>query len=91
MSAITGRRDRHDIAAEILEIAGVGLIRTHIMYKAKLSFGQLSEYVPMLLEKGLLENLTVVKHRQSRHVLKTTEKGQKFLESLKSLELHWLP
>jgi predicted transcriptional regulator len=91
MSAIRVRRDRHDIAAEILEIARVGLIRTHVMYKAKLSFGQLREYVPMLLEKGLLENLTVVKHRQFTHVLKTTEKGQKFLESLKSLELLWLP
>jgi predicted transcriptional regulator len=61
------------------------------MYKAKLSFGQLCEYVPMLLEQGLLENLTVVKHRQFKHVLKTTEKGQKFLESLRSLELLWLP
>ena len=91
MSAIRVRRDRHDIAAEILKIAGVGLISTHIMYKAKLSFGQLSEYVPMLLEKGLLEKLTVVKHRQFRHVLKTTEKVRKFLEGLKSLELLWLP
>jgi predicted transcriptional regulator len=61
------------------------------MYKAKLSFGQLCEYVPMLLEQGLLENLTVVKHRQFKQVLKTTEKGQRFLESLRSLELLWLP
>ena len=91
MSATTIRRDRHDIAAEILEIAGVGLISTHIMYKAKLSFSQLREYVPLLLEKGLLEKLTVVRHRQSKHILKTTEKGQKFLQSLKSLELLWLP
>jgi predicted transcriptional regulator len=91
MSAITGRRDRHDIVAEILETARVGLIRTHLMYKAKLSFGQLSEYVPMLLQKGLLENLSVQKYRQLTHVLKTTEKGQEFLESLKSLELLWLP
>ena len=91
MSVIGVRRDRHDIAAEILKISGVGLIRTHIMYKARLSFGQLREYVPLLLEKGLLENLTVVEHRQFKHVLKTTEKGQKFLESLRSLELLWLP
>jgi len=61
------------------------------MYKAKLSYGQLSEYVTMLLGKGLLENLTVQKYRQFTHVLKTTEKGQKYLESLKSLELLWLP
>jgi predicted transcriptional regulator len=91
MSAIRVRRDRHDIAAEILEIARVGLIRTHLMYNAKLSFGQLTEYVQVLLEKGFLENLTVLRHRQFTHILKTTERGEKFLESFKALDLLRLP
>jgi len=46
------------------------------MYKAKLSYGQLSEYIPLLIEKGFLENLTVIRHRQEQHLLKTTEQGE---------------
>ena len=83
------RRDRHEIAAEILQSARFGVLRTHLMYKAKLSYGQLTEYVPMLLEKGLLENSTVVRRRQRKHFLRTTEKGAKFLENLRSLDMVW--
>jgi len=80
------RRDRHEIAAEILESAKFGVRRTHLMCKAKIGYGQLTGYVPMLLEKGLLENSTILQHRQPKHVLKTTEKGEKFLESLRSVD-----
>jgi predicted transcriptional regulator len=89
MEAESKRRDRHDIVAEILETARGGAIKTHIMYKARLSYAQVSEYVPLLLEKGFLENCTVKKHRQEKLLLKTTEQGEKFLENLKSLNLLW--
>ena len=89
LSNTSGRRDRHDIFAEILETARGGAIKTHIMYKAKLSYGQVSEYIPMLLEKGFLENVTVKMHRQVKHLLKTTELGEKFLENLRSVDLIW--
>jgi predicted transcriptional regulator len=49
------RRDRHDIVVEILRTAVDGKIKTHIMYKAKLSYAQLNEYLPLLVEKGFLE------------------------------------
>lgn len=81
------RRDRHDIVAEILETARGGAIKTHIMYKAKLSYGQVCEYLPLLIEKGFLEDCPVGKHRQTKHLLKTTEQGERFLESLKSVNL----
>jgi len=88
MQNVSRRRDRHDIAAEILETAKGGAIKTHIMYKAKLSYGQVSEYIPMLVEKGFLENLTVVvRHRRVKRLLKTTELGEKFIESFRTLEL----
>lgn len=89
MQSVSRRRDRHDIVAEILETARGGAIKTHIMYKAKLSYGQLSEYIPLLIEKGFLENLKVMRHRQEKHLLKTTEQGEKFLENLRSLDLLW--
>jgi len=89
MQSVSKRRDRHDIVAEILETARGGAIKTHIMYKAKLSYGQLSEYIPLLIEKGFLENLTVIRYRQTKNLLKTTEQGEKFLENFKSLDLLW--
>lgn len=80
------RRDRHEIAAEILESARSGVLGTHLMYKAKINYTQFIEYVPMLLERGLLENSAVVQPRQPKYFLKTTEKGARFLESLKSMD-----
>jgi predicted transcriptional regulator len=90
MEVESKRRDRHDIVAEILETARGGAIKTHIMYKAKLSYAQVSEYLPLLLGKGFLENCTVTRHRQEKLLLKTTEQGERFLENLRSLSLLWL-
>lgn len=87
MQSENKRRDRHDIVAEILETARGGAIKTHIMYKAKLSYAQLNEYLPLLVEKGFLENLTIVKNRQTKHILKTSELGEKFVENFRTLEL----
>jgi len=81
------RRDRHEILAEILEAAIGGLIKTHIMYKVKLSYIQLNYYLPILLEKGYLENATVKKHSKTIFVIKTSEKGKQFLEDFRLLEI----
>jgi len=87
MQSVSKRRTRHEIVAEILETARGGAIKTHIMYKAKLSYAQLNDYLPLLVEKGFLENLTIMKNRQTKHILKTSELGEKFLENFRSLDL----
>ena len=79
------RRDRHDIVAEILHHAKGGKIKTHIMYKAKLSYYQIQEYLPLLLKKGFLENKTIKRKRQDITMYRTTEKGREFLEHLESV------
>ena len=79
------RRDRHDIVAEILHHARGGKIKTHIMYKAKLSYYQIQEYLPLLLKKGFLENKTIKQKRQDKTMYKTTKKGIEFLEHLESV------
>jgi len=84
------KRDRYDIIAEILEAASGGTVKTRLLCKAKLSSGQLAEYVALLVEKGLLESSEVVEHRRFRRVLKTTDEGVRFLESLRSLDMLWL-
>jgi len=83
------RRDRHDIVVEILRSALDGKVKTHIMYKAKLSYAQLNEYLPLLIEKGFIENVTVKHRKQYRKIFKTTFKGMKFLENFESVNKLW--
>jgi predicted transcriptional regulator len=83
------RRDRHDIVAEILKTAVNGRIKTHIMYRAKLSYSQINEYLPMLVGKGFLENAKVLRGRQITAVYRTTTKGLQFIENLESINKLW--
>ncbi len=83
------RRDRHDIVVEILRTAVEGKIKTHIMYKAKLSYAQLNEYLPLLIENGFLENRSIKQRKLVKKVYKTTDKGLKFLENFDSVKKLW--
>jgi len=89
MENVTKRRDRHDIIVEILKTARAGKIKTHIMYKAKLSYAQINEYLPLLVNKGFLEFFTVKQRRVSRKLYRTTEKGKKLLENSESIAKLW--
>jgi len=83
------RRDRHDIIVEILKTAIEGKIKTHIMYKAKLSYAQVNEYLPSLLANGFLENATIRHKGQHKKVFKTTHKGLRFIENFESMNKLW--
>ena len=83
------RRDRHDIVAEILKTAVNGKIKTHIMYRAKLSYSQVNEYLPMLVNKGFLENNKTAHGKHMTAVYRTTSRGLQFIESLESINKLW--
>jgi predicted transcriptional regulator len=83
------RRDRHDIVAEILKTAVNGRIKTHIMYRAKLSYSQVNEYLPMLVNKGFLENAKTSYGKHTTAVYRTTTRGLQFIESLESINKLW--
>jgi len=83
------RRDRHDIIVEILKTAVDPKIKTHIMYKAKLSYAQINEYLPPLVENGFLENTTIRHRRYSTRAFKTTSKGAKLIENFESMRKLW--
>jgi predicted transcriptional regulator len=87
--AVSRRRDRHDIVAEILRTARGGKIKTHIMYKAKLSYSQINEYLNLLVQKGFLENMTIKRRKQTITMYRTTEKGIEFLDHLESINRLW--
>ncbi len=79
------RRDRHDIVAEILKTARKGGIKTHIMYKAKLSYSQINAYLQVLVEKGFLENTTVSEKRHLVIIYRTTPKGLLYVDNLEAV------
>ena len=81
------RRDRHDIVAEILKTAREGRIKTHIMYKAKLSYSQINSYLQLLIDKGFLENNTIKRKRQIITVYRTTSKGVEYIDNIEAVNI----
>jgi predicted transcriptional regulator len=71
------QRSSIDIMGEILYVANKrsGIGKTKIMYKAYLSYSQLKEYLPILIERGLLS------FDADSQSFKTTKKGLKFLDT----------
>src|SRR5215204_4655021 len=69
-----GNRSRTEIVAMILNAANGGETKTKIMYFAFLSYGQLKEYLSILIENNLLEYL------DGTHKFKTTENGLNYLK-----------
>lgn len=69
------RRARHDIIMEVLKAAENGVKKTHIMYKASLSFDQLKQYLNALKKEDFIT--------EESGVWKTTEKGLHVIEACK--------
>ena len=67
-------RSRTEIVSNILDTSNGGATKTKIMYKAFLSYGQLREYLSVLIKNDLLEYI------EGTQTYKTTEKGLNFLK-----------
>ncbi|MCK5628904.1 hypothetical protein KAI12_05495 [Candidatus Bathyarchaeota archaeon] len=61
--------------AEILEIARNGTLKTQIMYKANLSYAQLTEYVKFMICHNLLKKNS----QGGKNIFRSTEKGLEFV------------
>jgi predicted transcriptional regulator len=72
----TKRRDKLVIMMEIVSIAQKGTTKTHIMFRANLSFSQLNEYIGFLLKHNLLEKTISNGKTQYR----ATVKGLEFVD-----------
>ena len=75
-----GNRSRTEIVGNILDAANGGTSKTKIMYIAFLSYGQLKEYLSILIENNLIEYL------DGDNKFKTTEKGLNFLKMHNQIE-----
>ena len=73
-----GHRNQLGIIADILTVAMGEPLKTHIMYRANLSHGQLKSYLHSLLEMGFLAVVEYPMDARSRY--RVTEKGLQFLK-----------
>jgi predicted transcriptional regulator len=73
-------RSRTEIVGNIFDSANGGATKTKIMYKAFLSYGQLKEYLSILIENNLIEFL------DGTQMFKTTEKGLNYLKKHNEME-----
>lgn len=83
------KRASYNIVAEILNATKGGAFKTHIMYKVRLSYSQLENYLSMLVEKGLVKNTKVERARNSlrpRITYRTTGKGSQLLTRLEQID-----
>jgi len=87
LSNARSRRDRHDIIAEILETAMGGAIKTHIMYRVKLSYTQLEGCMTLLIEKGFLQKHAAFQDERTQEISVSSAQGEKFLMNYRTLEL----
>jgi predicted transcriptional regulator len=77
-------RNRLGIVANILTIAKTGALKTHLMYKANLSYTMLRDYLKFLTDNELLEESHYPEQKVTLY--RTTDKGLQFLESYLELK-----
>ncbi|MEM1566537.1 MAG: winged helix-turn-helix domain-containing protein [Candidatus Bathyarchaeia archaeon] len=75
------RRDKLYIIAEILEIAKDGVLKTQIMYRANLSFTQLSDYLKFMEKVNLVDK----KIESGKEIYRATPKGLEFLQRYREI------
>jgi predicted transcriptional regulator len=75
-------RGRIETLNIILTISTRGIKKTHILYKAGLSYAQLKKYLDVLISKGLLAE----EHEADGARYRTTDKGLKFIEEYKKIQ-----
>jgi predicted transcriptional regulator len=73
------------IINDILSVARHGERKTHIMYRANLSYDQLNEYLTFLVENKLVAK-EVDDDNEGAVVYKATQKGRQFLERYAQLQ-----
>ena len=77
-------RNRMEIVANLLTIAKTGALKTHLMYRANLSYLMATEYLNYLCGAELIQE-TLAEDGTSK-LFQTTSKGLKYLEVYDSLQ-----
>ncbi len=79
---VNNRRSEFEIIAEILQLSETGAKSTEILYRGYLSYTQLKQYIPYLVEKEILSEQLVKNGNGHSKVYITTEKGKELLKDI---------
>lgn len=74
-------RGKIEIIGDILNLSTEGVRKTHLMFMANLSYGQLFNYLEELQSRGFIEQIVEGKRISYR----TTTSGRDFLSSYRSM------
>ncbi len=77
-------RNRMEIVSNILDIARNGSLKTHLMYKANLSYMVVTQYLNFLIKSGLIDE--IFSDDGPTRLYKTSAKGFKYLEIYQDLQ-----
>ena len=80
LSARMKYRSRIEIMDSVLRSIRSGATKTHIMYRAYMSYAQLKEYLALLQERNLIA------FDSQSQLFTLTEKGLKFLNTYETIE-----
>jgi predicted transcriptional regulator len=72
------KRSRLEMMHLILELARQGILKTHIMYRANLSYDQLTKFLDILLTQHLLQE-------EEGHYV-TTARGHEFVDTFHEIQ-----
>jgi predicted transcriptional regulator len=75
MSERKNNRGKIEIMADVLSLSTTGIRKTHIMYRANLSYEQIFHYLNQLIRRELIALVVV----DGALMYRTTEKGREFL------------
>ena len=78
---VNNRRSELDIITEILNLSIKGSKKTDILYKGNLSYTQIQNYLPFLIDKDVLEECMIKKKGRNYIFYRTTSKGLSLLAS----------
>ena len=73
-----------EIVANMLDITRNGVLKTHLMYRANLSFMVVTQYLSFLEGSGLVEQ--VISEDEPKRLYKTTAKGFQYMQVYQSLQ-----
>lgn len=77
-------RNRMEIVSNVLDIARNGALKTHLMYKANLSYMVVTQYLGFLIKAGLIEEIFA--EDGPTRLYKTSAKGFRYLEVYSDLQ-----
>ena len=79
---VNNRRSELEIIKEILSLTRNGAKTTEILYRGYLSYTQLRQYIPFLLEKEIITEQHVNNGNNNSKIYFTTDKGMQLLKDI---------